>query len=296
MIINGATLVMLRQAYNAAFKKGFSSFGEKELDHMKVATVIMSTTASNVYSWLGHFPSLRQWIGDRQIKNLSQHSYTVTNAPYELTVGVDRDHIEDDQYGIYSVMMEDMGQSMQVHPSEVVFTLLLAGASTVCYDGQYFFDTDHDVNGSSVANYDATGGGNLWMLLDTARPLKPMIFQLRKKPKLTSLTNETDENVFMRKKFIFGTDSRCAAGFGFWQQAYGSLNTLDATNFNAYFLAMESQTSDEGKKLRIKPNLLVCGPSNRAAAESLIKNKYLANGENNRLYGAVELLVTPWLT
>lgn len=57
------------------------------------------------------------------------------------------------------------------------------------------------------------------------RPVKPLIYQQRKKAKFVSKTNETDDNVFMSKKFIYGADSRGNAGFGFWQMAYGSDGT-----------------------------------------------------------------------
>ncbi len=37
-----------------------------------------------------------------------------------------------------------------------------------------------------------------------------------------SKTAETDDNVFMKKQFLYGADSRGNAGFGFWQMAFGS--------------------------------------------------------------------------
>ena len=40
-----------------------------------------------------------------------------------------------------------------------------------------------------------------------------------------SKTQETDENVFMKKQFLYGADSRGNAGFGFWQMAFGSDGT-----------------------------------------------------------------------
>ena len=64
-----------------------------------------------------------------------------------------------------------------------------------------------------------------WFLLCNKRPVKTLIYQQRKKAKFVSKTNETDDNVFMSKKFIYGADSRGNAGFGFWQMAYGSDGT-----------------------------------------------------------------------
>ena len=46
-----------------------------------------------------------------------------------------------------------MGRASQVFPDELVFGLLKTGGSTLCYDGQFFFDTDHPV----FPNVDGTG-------------------------------------------------------------------------------------------------------------------------------------------
>ncbi len=61
-----------------------------------------------------------------------------------------------------------------------------------------------------------------WFLLATKRPLKPIIFQQRKKPKFVSITEETSQNVFMQKTYLYGVDSRDNVGFGFWQMGVGS--------------------------------------------------------------------------
>lgn len=67
-----------------------------------------------------------------------------------------------------------------------------------------------------------------WFLLCTNRFLKPIIFQKRKAIKMTSLTKDDDENVFMKDEFIWGADGRSNAGYGFWQMAYGSDGTEEA--------------------------------------------------------------------
>ncbi len=56
-----------------------------------------------------------------------------------------RDDVEDDKLGLYSARFEMLGQAAGSHPDEVLFELINAAFSTDCYDGQYFFDTDHPV-------------------------------------------------------------------------------------------------------------------------------------------------------
>lgn len=296
LIINASNLGILRRAFSVAFKKGFG--GNTSL-WSKVATLVPSSTRANDYGWLGKIPGMREWIGDRQINNLKQHDYSIKNKSFESTIGVDRDDIADDQYGIYSPMMEMLGQNASEHPDELIFDLLANGFATECYDGQYFFDTDHPVldadgNAQSVSNMQ-DGAGNPWFLLDTRRPLKPLIYQERKKPEFVALDSPDDPNVFTKKEFLYGVDSRSNVGFGFWQMAFGSRADLDAANFNAAMAAMGAFESDYGKPLGVMPNLLVVGPSNRAAARTVIEAERNAAGASNINFKAVEILVVPWL-
>lgn len=296
MIINFDSLSAIFTAYKAAFKDGFAM---AKPEWQNVATLIPSSTRTNIYGWLGNFPRMRQWLGDRVIKNMVASEYSLTNKKFEATVSLDADDIKDDSFNAITPSVQDMGFTAAEHPDELVFEALKTGNAELCYDGQFFFDTDHPtvVNGvaGTAANYDATGGGALWALLDTSRPLKPLILQRREEYKFVTLTDERDQNVFMRNEYLYGVDGRGAAGYGYWQMAYGSLNTLNETNFDAAETAMRSLKSDEDKPLRIKPTLLVVGESNRVAAEDLFERQFLASGESNRLYKKVKVLVSPYL-
>jgi len=297
MIINKATLSALFTGIQTAFNTGFR--GATPLWNA-VATMVPSTTKEEKYAWLGQFPRLREWLGDRQIKSMVAHDYSIKNKKFESSVGIPRDDLDDDSYGVFNPLFQEMGHAAATHPDELVFALLAAGFATTCYDGQFFFDTDHPVGdqegaASSVSNMQA-GAGNPWFLLDNSRPLKPLIFQKRRDYAIKAMSQAEDEGVFMRDEYRYGVDARANVGFGFWQQAFGSKATLDAANFDAAYAAMMAFKSDEGRPLGIKPTHLVCGPSNRAAALSVIQNERLANGESNKNYKAVEILVVPWLT
>lgn len=52
-----------------------------------------------------------------------------------------------------------------------------------------------------------------WYLLKTNAPVKPFIVQIRKQPQFVQLTDPTTENVFMRKQYLYGVDSRGNAGY-----------------------------------------------------------------------------------
>jgi len=61
-----------------------------------------------------------------------------------------------------------------------------------------------------------------WFLLDTTKPVKPFIYQERKKPVFVQQIDPQADDVFMRKKFKFGAEARAAGGYGFWQLIWGS--------------------------------------------------------------------------
>ena len=292
MIINSANLASLLITYKAAFK---TAFARHETDWPKVATMIPSMSESNLYAFLGQFPRLREWIGDRHIKNLAAHTYSLINKDFEATVSVPRNSIQDDQHGVFTPLMEELGFSAKSHPDEQIFGHLAAGATALCYDGLPFFSATHPVGAGVQSNYDTTGGGDLWVLMDTRRPIKPLIWQKRQEYNFVTFNKPTDEHVFMRKEYLYGVDGRMAPGFGPWQFAYGSLNTLNATNVQAYIQTMMATESDEGGKIGVKPNIIVCGPGNWAAARDLFTTQFLASGATNPNYQLVEVLVTPHL-
>lgn len=290
MIVNNQNLRGIFTGFKTIFGKAFD---ETKPMYDRIATVVNSETSEESYKWLGNFPKMRKWMSERQIQNLAAHEYTIKNESYEATVAVPREDIEDDKIGVYTPMIQELGQSAAWHPDEIVFGLLLAGFKNKCYDKKAFFSTDHLVGETKVSNKgtaklspesykvarttimsfkdeegkplklvpdllvvppalegeakkileadqidgttnvlkgtaevlvvpDLATDDNSWFLLCTNRPLKPIIYQIRKKAQFVSMTNETDDNVFMRKEYLYGVDNRCNGGYGFWQMAYGS--------------------------------------------------------------------------
>jgi phage major head subunit gpT-like protein len=106
---------------------------------------VPSTGASNTYAWIDKFPKLRKWIGDKVVKQLSGHAYTIINDDFEATVEIDRNDIEDDNLGIYKPQTEMAGESSKQWADELVFTTLTNGFDEKCYDGKTFYATNHEV-------------------------------------------------------------------------------------------------------------------------------------------------------
>lgn len=149
MIINKATLDAVFKSLKTLFNNAFT---QTETQWEKVAMRVPSTTKTNDYKWLGNWPKMRKWIGDKQVDALAAHGYSIENDDWEVTIEVDRNDIDDDQLGIYKPQAEMGGQSAAELPGDIVSDLINNGFSRKCYDGQYFFDTDHPVGEATVSN------------------------------------------------------------------------------------------------------------------------------------------------
>ena len=302
MLITPAAISALQVGFKKTFQDAFDAT-RPETDFMKISTMVDSTAKAETYGWLGKFPKMREWVGDRVIRDMSSFAYTITNRDFEATVGVERNDIQDDNLGVYSPLMAEMGLSAAQQPDDLTFNLLAAGRTTVCYDGQYFFDVDHPSfnaagAATTVSNVDASGAATnpWWYLMDVTRPLKPMIYQERKRPEFVAKDDpRTSDSVFMRKEFLYGADSRCNVGYGFWQMAYASNVPLDGDALDGAIQRMRQLRDVNGRPLGIRPSLLVVGPQLRSAARKTVKVMLGEGGASNSNYEAVDVLDSVWL-
>lgn len=121
-----------------------------------VANMFNSDQASESYPFLGQNPVMREWIGGRQAKGWSANNLTVTNKHYEATIEIALRDLRRDKTGQVQARIGEFASRQQTHWASLLSTLILAGPSTVCYDGQYFFDTDHSEGDSGTQDNDIT--------------------------------------------------------------------------------------------------------------------------------------------
>ncbi|MDR2663793.1 MAG: Mu-like prophage major head subunit gpT family protein, partial [Treponema sp.] len=107
MIITNETLQALRTMIRGEFAAQMAALGAGPV-YKLLATIIPSNTASNTYGWLGQFPQLREWVGSRVARDISESAYAIVNKKYEATLEVKRTDIEDDNLGIYRTLAASM--------------------------------------------------------------------------------------------------------------------------------------------------------------------------------------------
>lgn len=135
------------------FMDGVKSY---EPMYPKVTTKIKSTKASEDYGWLGENTGLREWLDERAPHALLEQGFTITNKDYEDTIAVDRNALADDQYGQIKIRVNGMGRSAEKSKDELF--AIFVEENGLCYDGQNFFDTDHEEGESgSQSNIESSG-------------------------------------------------------------------------------------------------------------------------------------------
>jgi phage major head subunit gpT-like protein len=281
------------------FKAGLEAVRSPREGFLSLDDIALSAPVSGsavVHGWLTQLPGMKKWLGDRQIENLLTGKLTVANDDFEGTIGVPRNDIEDDNYGLYGNLAQAMGTSAEMLWMDLAIAALVANGNWA--DGAAFFGTTRKYGARTIANKTTSaldadtfaaavtammswkghkdvplkvmptklvvgpklrtaafqickaanfvqivtnkaGSENVgaasvdnpnrgvvepkispslvgdyddhWYLVGEVNGVKPVMVQKRKEPKFVSMDKDTDENVFMRKTFLYGTDARGAA-------------------------------------------------------------------------------------
>lgn len=300
MIITPTSIGAMFSGFHAKFREGYQNAAPV---HERLAMMAPSSGEQETYAWMADVPRFREWVGERVYHNLLAHSYTLVNKDWEDSFAVPRNKIEDDSYGIFGQRFQALGEAARLWPDDMLLSVLEAGDGSLCYDGQYFFDSDHPVNlydagmgtqsnlltttaltqdnyyaakaamqkfksesgermgiipdllvvppalekkakeivkadtiaqvfGSNTAAAAPTNvsrgevdvmvwerltSDTTWYMLCTKKAVKPFVFQQRKAPEFVDKgTDVRDEDLFKKKQFVYGADSRGNMGYSLW--------------------------------------------------------------------------------
>lgn len=121
-----------------------------------ISMYINSDQESETYAWLGQMPQMREWVAGRVAKGLREQSLTIRNKKFESTIDIPVDWMRRDKSGQVRLRIGELADRANTHWASLLTTLIENGESQVCYDGQYFFDTDHQEGDSGSQSNDIT--------------------------------------------------------------------------------------------------------------------------------------------
>jgi phage major head subunit gpT-like protein len=148
MDINSANLEALRKSYNTAFQAGLSFVPPVGIDFL--FRDFPSTTAANFYAWMEQIPGFREWVGDRVFKNVRSGKFEILNRDWEDSVSMGRNEIEDDQFGVYTPLVQMMGEAWTLLKYQLVIQVLTG--NPLCFTGKAIFADDHAYGDNAVDN------------------------------------------------------------------------------------------------------------------------------------------------
>lgn len=99
---------------------------------------------SESYPWLSQAPQMQEWVGGRNAKGFTSNGIEIKNKHFEATIEFKTKDVRRDKTKQVQVRIQDLANRTNSHWMSLVSTLIVNGATSVCYDGKYFFGTDHE--------------------------------------------------------------------------------------------------------------------------------------------------------
>lgn len=107
------------------------------------------------YKWLGSVPTMKEWVGERQIEKLTAEAYQIVNKDWANGIEVERDDLRDDKLGLVQRRIRDMADAgVDAIDTQVMARYNAAFAADGLlrvYDGQFLIDTDHTAGAGATA-------------------------------------------------------------------------------------------------------------------------------------------------
>lgn len=150
MLINAHNMAVLFTAVSTQFKNAFQNYQDDTWQ--KFARLQPVSAGILEMPFLEQIARMREWVGPRLVNRLSADKLTVKIRKFEETYEVPREAVEDDTYGMYSSLLEQMAQSCANLPNDLVEELLNDAASAKWCDGSAFFGTTRKYGKTPIAN------------------------------------------------------------------------------------------------------------------------------------------------
>jgi phage major head subunit gpT-like protein len=152
MQISAELLGAMYVAFNTAFVNGLQrgrsvpvanqSMIQYLVKFQELGMNIPSTTGTEAHLWISQIPGFVEWVGDRVAQTLSVDGLKVDNKDYQQTVEIDRNKVLDNQFGVYSSVIENMGAEGADDAFWLDLLIESLISTGVWADGKPFFSSD----------------------------------------------------------------------------------------------------------------------------------------------------------
>lgn len=153
ILVKHADLVALDRTVRTAFLDAYQNAAYKPI-WPKIATRQTSTGSGNVYPAAIDAASIREWVeGERVVNGVVLDGARVVNQKWELTYGLRREDLDDDQSGAVAQMLGRLRNGAgkyAKHVDKLIFNVLKNNGT--CLDGLSLFSASHKINPKDPAS------------------------------------------------------------------------------------------------------------------------------------------------
>ena len=140
-MISGTDLVRYEKAFRLEYEKA-----AKELEATTIwdelaalGTVVTSDGAEEDYRWLGDLPEFDELVGDLNLDDLGEYSYTIRNKDFAAAVKIKKNELEDDKMDIILPRVRGLPAGENRKWGKLIHELIINGTTKTAYDGVAFF-------------------------------------------------------------------------------------------------------------------------------------------------------------
>jgi phage major head subunit gpT-like protein len=155
MIVTSDLTKLVLAGMKTEFDNAYAKRTEKALWKM-VADELPTTLKTQDYAFMGYGAVMQQFVDRSQEQEATEKSYTLSDLVYDAMIKIKRTTLEDEQYGLLNKRAQGLAGEAARHWNQLVFQGLALGATTNCYDAQYFIDTDHSEGASGTQSNKGT--------------------------------------------------------------------------------------------------------------------------------------------
>jgi len=133
-----------------------------------------SSSEIEKYGIFGGYAKMREWVGARQAQTIGQKNYEIRNRKFESSLVVPNDMRNRDKSGLLDTHINGwVDGTVNYHWEDLLVDLINAGGAQTCFDGQYFFDTDHQFGDETAQKNSVTASDVTALNVGTATAPTP---------------------------------------------------------------------------------------------------------------------------
>ncbi|GBC92205.1 hypothetical protein HRbin15_00670 [bacterium HR15] len=146
-LVRSDLLSLMEAGLRTEFFRAYRQLSESSITP-RIATIVRTNLPTQKYGWLGSVPTMREFVDERVPVGLRVFEYAISDQVWEASIAIDRRALEDEQYDMIRMRVQDLALEAVRHREQLVINALLTNG--MGYDGKPLFNTNHEEGESGI--------------------------------------------------------------------------------------------------------------------------------------------------